>query len=114
VQYILSVGHDTALLETRRLLLESADFHIDSAEDVPSAVALCQRYGSPTEYRAVILCHTLEPQEKDALCAFLHDTGSHSRVIRLSEVEDVSYSPQAFVSLVLQAAQLRRAARRSA
>jgi hypothetical protein len=111
MRYILSIGHDPMLLETRRLLLDSLDFRTDNAQDVPTGISLCQQSGTPIVYCVVILCHTLELEEIDAFCAYLHDTGSHSRVLRLRKLEDISYYPQKFVALVQEAAEVRAAGR---
>ena len=77
--YILVYGRDMALLDTRRLVLESAGFTTKTAgtqsglaqELAVGQVVLC------------ILCHTLSPEERRSMLEIIHYARPESKVLVL-------------------------------
>jgi hypothetical protein len=64
---ILTYGHDSVLLETRRLLLEQGGFAGDTAntlQEFEACIAETQR-----RYGLYVLCHTVPVSEQNAIAA---------------------------------------------
>lgn len=103
---ILSVGHDPGLLETRRLLLESAAFAVVSESNVLGAIErLRHAVGNATDgFDVIILCHTLKAFEADSLRQLVSETLPQTRVIRLHKAEDGTYEPARFMQTVIRVA----------
>jgi|SRR6185437_6624516 DNA-binding response OmpR family regulator len=57
---ILNVGFDSALLTTRRIMLEGAGHRVEQARDLLQVIAACER----TSFNVVILGNSLIPNEK--------------------------------------------------
>jgi hypothetical protein len=59
---ILTYGHDSVLLETRRLLLEHGGFVVDTANSSQEFEACIAQAQPP--YKLYILCHTVPIEEQ--------------------------------------------------
>jgi DNA-binding response OmpR family regulator len=57
---ILNVCFDSALLKTRRIMLERAGHRVEQARDLLQVIAACER----TSFNVVILGNSLIPNEK--------------------------------------------------
>jgi hypothetical protein len=64
---ILTYGHDSVLLETRRLLLEQGGFAGDTASTLQEFVARVAETQPP--YGLYVLCHTVPLAERHAIAA---------------------------------------------
>jgi hypothetical protein len=64
---ILTYGHDSVLLETRRLLLEHGGFVVDTANTSQEFEACIAEAQHP--YRLYILCHTVPIAEQRKIAA---------------------------------------------
>jgi hypothetical protein len=66
---VLIFGHDKALSETRRLLLEQAGFRSDISTDLQTCQDLSHRYC------LLILCHTVSEEEQSSIRANCAESG---------------------------------------
>lgn len=78
--FVLNVGHDAALLETRSLVLRSAGYSVESASSVDEAI---QRFRA-ADFDLVVLCHSVPEQERHRLIRLIRDHGSSTPVIFVS------------------------------
>ena len=62
---ILICGNDTTLLDTRRWVLETARFRVETKSALSSILAALEQK-SPD---LIVLCHTLTPDERSAILA---------------------------------------------
>jgi hypothetical protein len=97
---ILSIGRDSLLLESRRLLLEASGCKVMSANGIEDAIARC----AGQHFDAVILCHTLRGEEIKTAYLRLRECVSISHFVCLHQYDDVSYDPWSFIHRVQQAA----------
>jgi len=66
---ILSISYDDSIMKTRHYIFEQAGFDVVSALGFSDALTLCK----DGKFDAVVLGHTLPPQDKTALVSVLHD-----------------------------------------
>jgi hypothetical protein len=69
---ILIYGRDSTLLETRRLLLASGGFRVNTASDLPEFRSSVER--ERPGYELFILCHTVPKEER----RIVEDMASHA------------------------------------
>jgi DNA-binding response OmpR family regulator len=98
--HILSIGRDPLLLETRRMLLEASGCSVLVAHNLDEAAAACAR----EHFDAVVLCHTLKPEEVKAAYQRLGECVAPPHIVRLQLYEGVGYDPMAFIQRVQQVA----------
>lgn len=75
---ILSISYDHALLETRRLLLETQGYEVTSAVGFAEAIEVCD-----THFDLVIMGHSIPQKDKRAIVAELRKHGCASPVLSL-------------------------------
>lgn len=92
---ILSVGYDPVLLGTRRLLLQSAGYIVESSGSVENAI---YRFRTG-DFDLVVLCHSMPEQERRRLLHLIRDYGSATPVIFISSAEP---SPDGFSDLSIE------------
>jgi CheY-like chemotaxis protein len=91
---ILNVGRDPVLLNTRRLLLESAGYLVESA---------CSTKDAINQFRSgdldlVVLCHSVPEEERDYFIGLIRDYGSLIPVIFVA-ANSQPYSRDGFADL---------------
>ena len=77
---ILSVGCDPKLLDSRRLLLQSAGYAVVSTHSAKEAVD-CFLAG---DFDLVLLCHSLPETERDGIACLIRASGSFTPVVAVA------------------------------
>lgn len=93
---ILICGTDPTLLSTRRDVLRSVGFDVSTASRPEEIEGLIQ---VPT-VDALVICHTLRPEQQQEALAVLHRyrPNAKSIVLTKSTTREISAHPDAFVS----------------
>ena len=77
---VLAVGLDSRLLDTRKMLLQSAGYIVATALSIKEAFHLYVN----RDFDLVMLCHTLLEQDRDGLICMIRASGSRTPVITIS------------------------------
>lgn len=77
---ILNVGHDSFLLSTRHMVLQSAGYIVESTSSIARALKSLRE----GDFDLVVVCHSLTHGERTNLTNIIRETGSAIPVILLS------------------------------
>jgi CheY-like chemotaxis protein len=105
-RFILSLGCDATLLESRKLLLESAGFAVISETSIKAAIHRCHQAAldpAHAYFDLVLFCHTLERSDVDTVCQELRQFLPGAHRLWLRTIDDVSYNPASFLDRIDQA-----------
>jgi DNA-binding response OmpR family regulator len=78
---VLSVGLDSKLLDTRKLVLQSAGYTVVRAFSLKAAVDCFQTF----DFDIVLLCQSISTKEKGRLTSWIRASGSRIPVVSVSE-----------------------------
>jgi hypothetical protein len=105
-RFILNLGRDATLLESRKLLLESAGFALISETSIKAAIHRCHQAAldpAHAYFDLVLFCHTLDRSEVDTVCQELRQFLPSANTLWLRAIDDVSYNPANFLDRIDQA-----------
>jgi DNA-binding response OmpR family regulator len=77
---VLAVGLDPQLLDTRRMLLQSAGYIVATARSIKEAFHLFVN----GDFDLVVLCHTIPEKDRDGLTWMIRASGSRTPVVTIS------------------------------
>ena len=81
IAVILAVGFDSSLMRTRRLVLQSAGYIVESASSLKEAAARFQA----GDFDLVLLCHSIPIKDRDHLTCLIRATGSLTPVVSIAQ-----------------------------
>jgi DNA-binding response OmpR family regulator len=77
---ILNVGQDSALLNTRTLILQAAGYSVQAACSIHQAIEDFKA----ADFDLVLLCHSLALQDRSRLVALIRASGSRIPVVTIA------------------------------
>jgi DNA-binding response OmpR family regulator len=79
---LLTVGLDSQLLDTRRMVLQTAGYIVVTAGSIKEAFHLCLNH----DFDLVVLCHSIPERDRDGLTCMIRASGSLTPVVAITKL----------------------------